>query len=225
MKVLAVVAHPDDEVIGVGGTLARHAARGDEVTVVILAEGKSSRKPRYEPLAEDVRRAAHAETEEAGRVLGLAALRRHDLPDNRLDSIDLLDLVKLVAGHVGEVAPEVVYTHHGGDLSIDHQRVHRAVMTATRPLPGCPVKWVFAFETASSTEWSFREGDAFQANYFVDIGAHLERKMAAMAAYRSELHEPPHPRSLAAIERNARTWGSRCGLAAAEAFRVVRGLW
>lgn len=225
MKVLAVVAHPDDEVIGVGGTLARHAERGDEVTVVVLAEGKSSRKPRYEALPEDVRRAARAETEEACRLLGVAHLHPHELPDNRLDSLDLLDLVKLVDGHLAEVAPEVVYTHHGGDLSIDHELVHRAVMTATRPLPGCPVRWVFAFETASATEWNFRQAAAFQANYFVDIEAQLERKLAAMAAYRSELREPPHPRSLAAIERNARAWGSRCGLGAAEAFRVVRGLW
>lgn len=225
MRVLAVVAHPDDEVIGVGGTLARHAARGDEVEVLILGDGKSSRRGEYRPLERETLEASHGETEAACRALGVSRVRRLELPDNRFDSLPLLDVVKQVDAVVSELGPEVVYTHHAGDLNVDHEVTHRAVMTCTRPLPGCGVRWVHAFETLSSTEWNYLPGAAFQADYFVDIGDTLEAKLKAMAAYASELREPPHPRSLEVIEQNARVWGARSGFRAAEAFRVVRGLW
>lgn len=225
MRVLAVVAHPDDEVIGVGGTLARHAEQGDEVWVVILGDGKTSRRPEYAVLSEAARDGSHGETEEAVRRLGVHHVARHDLPDNRFDSLPLLDVIKRVEEHVQALAPEIVYTHHGGDVNVDHCVTHRAVVTATRPLPGCPVRWVLAFETLSSTEWSYREPWTFAPDYFVNIAGQLERKLSALAAYGSELRDPPHPRSLEVIEQNARVWGAKCGFPAAEPFQVIRGLW
>ena len=224
MNVLVIAAHPDDEIIGVGGTLAKHVQAGDEVTAVILGDGKTARKPTYEEADAGLMEMSHSETDRAANVLGFKAVHRHDLPDNRFDSMALLDVVKVVESYIDKVQPEVVYTHFGGDINIDHGVTFRAVMTATRLLPGCKVRWVFAYETLSSTEWNYEEGTAFRPNYFVDITDQLELKIESMAHYQSELREFPHPRSLEAIRHNAKVWGARSGFQAAEAFMIVRGI-
>jgi LmbE family N-acetylglucosaminyl deacetylase len=225
VNVLAVVAHPDDEILGVGGTLARHAAQGDRVSVVILGEGMSSRKLRYEAPAESAILTSRDETREALAVLGVDDVRRFELPDQRFDSLPLLDIVKVVAAEVERVAPAVVYTHFRNDINVDHQRTFQAVLVATRPVPACPVEWVFAFETLSATEWNYHADTGFAPNFYVDIAGQLEHKLAAMAKYSSELKTFPHPRSLAAIEHSARLRGAHCGYLAAEAFVMVRGSW
>ncbi|OFX08809.1 MAG: GlcNAc-PI de-N-acetylase [Alphaproteobacteria bacterium RIFOXYD12_FULL_60_8] len=218
--VLAVVAHPDDEVLGCGGTLARHAAEGADVYILILAEGATSRdvdrnaQKRAKEL--DVLRTA---AKSAAKAIGAHPPNLAGLPDNRMDSLCLLDVIKCVEDTMAKVAPDVIYTHHGGDLNIDHRMTHEAVLTAARPLPGSCVKAIYAFETLSSTEWS---GKDFRPTRFVDISEHMAAKNAALACYTSEMRPFPHPRSLEAVEALARLRGASSGVTAAEAFEVVR---
>lgn len=223
-KILVVAAHPDDEVLGCGGTIATHTKAGDEVHVVILAEGVTSRdevrvrEDRNEELSE-LAKAAHT----ANEILGVSSLTLHNLPDNRLDSVDLLDLVKLVEGCIQAIKPDILYTHHIGDVNIDHRRIHEAVVTATRPQPGQTVKTLLFFEVQSSTEWQPPgSAQAFVPNWFVDISSALESKMNALAAYETEMRLWPHSRSCKAVEYLARWRGATVGCQAAEAFILGR---
>ena len=166
-----------------------------------------------------------ANSQRAAEILGAKDLFLFDLPDNRFDTLPLLEVIKTVEGLIERVQPETVYTHHGGDLNVDHRVLHRAVLTATRPLPDQVVRRVYAFEVPSSTEWSFGQfAPVFQPNVFVDIAATLETKIRAMQCYESESRVFPHPRSPEALRANARHWGSAAGLEAAEAFVLVRAI-
>lgn len=218
-SVLAVVAHPDDEVIGPGGTLARHAAAGEDVEVLILADGKSSR---CSPISANVLEASHRETQAAAEVLGIRRSTRLDLHDQRLDAYELLDLVGMISRILDELTPHVVYTHHAGDLNLDHELTARACMIACRP-QASSVEWILAFSTLSSTEAGYASRPPFLPSVFVDIDSTLEQKVAAMSCYDSELHEPPHPRSVEALRAQARVYGAFANCAVAEAFAVVRG--
>ncbi len=220
-KILAIVAHPDDEIIGVGGTLLKHKKNGDLVYVLILGDGKSSRNTKYE-LNTDVEKNSFSETTAALKILKVNKYFRLSLPDNRFDSIILLDLVKEIKKIVEEVKPDVVYTHHFGDLNIDHQKTSEAVTIVCRPIEN-KVKAIYMFETLSSTEMAgFKLISAFLPNMFVDISKELVTKLNAMSKYKSELRNFPHPRSLETIEYNARVWGSKVNLKAAEAFYIFR---
>ena len=221
MKVLVVAAHPDDEVLGAGGTIARHVREGDAVTVLILGSGLSSRLTGPEALAADDQLALRDDAQAAMAVLGVTDLRLLDLPDNRFDRLDLLDIVKQVEAVAGEVRPEIVYTHHPGDLNIDHQRTAMAVLTACRPQPGSPVRRILAMEVASATGWG-DPGQPFVPTVFIGIDTALEAKIEAMAAYQGELREFPHARSLPSLEARARAWGAQVGLEAAEPFMLLR---
>ena len=150
MIVLIVAAHPDDEVLGCGGTIARHVAEGDDVNILIVAEGATSRRDEDEDDVARLRDCARA----AAEVLKAKPPILSGFADNRLDSMDRLDVIKEVERHVDKIQPETVYTHHGGDLNIDHRIVHEAVITACRPLPGSTVRQIFSFEAASSTEFA-----------------------------------------------------------------------
>lgn len=225
MKVLVIAAHPDDEILGCGATAARLVAEGHEVHFAILGEGMTSRHAsRTETAAsqlEDLRRHAHA----AAAKVGVNSLSLHGLPDNRLDTLPLLEVVKIVEELVDRHAPAVIYTHHAGDLNIDHGVVARAVLTATRPLAACPVREIYAFEVPSSTDWAFRCIEpVFRPNVFVDVTRGLEAKIAAMECYESEARAFPHPRSPEALRATAMRWGSVAGCAAAEAFELIRSV-
>jgi len=221
---LVVAAHPDDEVLGCGGTIARLAAAGEDVVVAILGEGMTSRRGADAPVGDDVDR-LHAVSTAVGELLGAREVITHRLPDNRFDSVALLDIVHVVEDVVERVQPTVVYCQHGGDLNVDHQLVYRAVLAATRPQPGHPTREVLSFEVASSTEWAFgRLAPVFEPNVFVDVSAHLDRKLEAMAMYETELRRYPHPRSLEALRHAARRWGAVVGVEAAEAFQLVRSV-
>ncbi len=218
-RILIVAAHPDDEVLGVGGAAARHADAGDEVHVLILAEGATARGTQRDvgvhgAEIDRLRKAANA----AAAILGTLPPRFGGLPDNRMDSLDLLDVVKVVEAVVDEVRPAAVYTHHGADLNIDHRVTALAVRTACRPLPGQAVANLYAFETLSSTEW----GESFEPVRFVGIETTLERKLRALECYSGEMRPFPHARSLQAVEALARLRGAQNGLAAAEGFAVLR---
>lgn len=221
-SVAVIAAHPDDEVLGCGGTMARHAACGDRVHVLIVAEGATSRQPSRDRAAasaqfSELAQAAHA----AHAVLGSTRLELGQFPDNRMDGVDLLDVVKAVAAFLDDCAAEIVYTHFPHDLNVDHRVVSEAVQTACRPQPGAPQRQILFFEIPSSTEW--RMGAVpFAPNYYADISQQLPDKLRALACYASEMRAWPHARSLPACEHLARWRGASVGVAAAEAFVVGR---
>ena len=219
--VLIVAAHPDDEALGCGGMISRHVAEGDRVTGLLLADGETSRGGAGQSKIEARGHAAHA----AGRVLGATQVRLDTMPDNRLDTVPLIEVAKRVEAVVTELQPSIVYTHHGGDLNIDHRIVHQAVMTACRPQPGHPVTSIRCFEVLSSTEWASEGiGVAFRPTLFCDISAFLDKKLEALRCYDEEMRPFPHSRSYEAVEALARYRGASCGRAAAEAFVIAREL-
>ncbi|MGY4532420.1 LmbE family N-acetylglucosaminyl deacetylase [Pseudomonas sp. TE3786] len=219
--VLVIAAHPDDEVLGCGGTIAWHAARGDQVHVAIMAQGLFSRGTP----AEAEQAALRTACENANAILGVTSLECFDLPDNRLDSLDLLDIVQKVEALVQRHQPGVVYGHWSGDVNIDHRLLHEAVVTACRPQPGHPVHTLLFFEVASSTEWQIpHSAPAFLPNWFNDISLTLDAKLRALEAYAMEMRAWPHPRSVRAVEHLARWRGATVGVDAAEAFVLGRRL-
>jgi len=225
VKVLVIAAHPDDEVLGCGGTAARLVTEGHEVHFSILGEGITSRHAQRNDAdpADLVTLRLHAEA--AASRLGVKSVILNKLPDNRLDTVPLLEIVKIVEDMVSSIVPEVIYTHHGGDLNVDHGIIHRAVLTATRPVTGQPVRELYSFEVPSSTEWAFhRLEPCFRPNVFVDVTRTLEAKIAAMECYGTEARKFPHPRSPEALRAIAMRWGSVCGCGAAEAFELVRSV-
>jgi len=151
MRLLVLAAHPDDEVLGCGGTMARLAAERAEVHVYILREGVTSRYDSRELADETLLRALQEESREARRLLGVDEVEQHGLPDNRFDAEALLDVIKVVEKLIGRIDPEVIYTHHGGDLNIDHRIVHQAVLVAARPVTSGGIRDVYAWEVPSST--------------------------------------------------------------------------
>ena len=223
-RVLVIAAHPDDEVLGCGATIAKHASEGDEVHVVILAEGITSRSKKRDRDKSGCQLSQLALiAERANKLLGVTKLDLHDLPDNRLDSLDLLDIVKLIEGYMDSVKPNIVYTHHSGDVNIDHRRIHDAVITSTRPQPGQSVHTLLFFEVPSSTEWQ-PSGTApvFAPNWFVDVSQSLALKLEALKIYLPEMREWPHARSIKAVEHLACWRGASVGCEAAEAFVLGR---
>jgi LmbE family N-acetylglucosaminyl deacetylase len=217
-RILAVVAHPDDEALGAGGTLARHVAEGALVTSVFLTDGVGARGSN--DAAVNARaRAAH----EAAKLLGCSKPHFFSYPDNRLDEVALLDVVQPLERLIQECRPDVIYTHHGGDLNVDHAICYRAVMTACRPLPGSNVRHIYGMEVASSTEWAL-DGSSFQPTRFVDISATIKAKRLALDAYADEMRPAPHPRSFEAIEALAHWRGATAGVDCAEAFTVLRSI-
>lgn len=225
MNVLVIAAHPDDEVLGCGGTISRLAKEGHHVYIAILGEGITSRYQQREQADQKLIEALHARSQQVAQMLGAQELFLYSLPDNRFDSVPLLDVIKIIEKLVEDLRPEVIYTHHGGDLNIDHVVLHRAVLTATRPMAGHPVKEIYTFEVPSSTEWAFAQFQpAFCANVFIDISDTLETKIEAMQVYESEARSFPHPRSPDALRSIALRWGSVVALKAVEAFQLVRSL-
>ena len=222
-RVLVVAAHPDDEVLGCGGAVASHARRGDEVSVLIMAEGATSRATTQDEAEAAEVAELRAAAREAAKALGVNPPRMLGLPDNRLDEVALLDVIKPIEDIVSEFAPDTVYTHHAGDLNIDHQTVHRAVLTACRPLPGSSVTAIYTFETLSSTEWGQPDaGETFIPRRFIDISSTMDVKLAALACYAGEMRPFPHARSTEAVRALAEWRGASVGMPAAEAFDVIR---
>lgn len=218
-RVLVIAAHPDDETYGAGGTIARHTRQYDTVTVLILTDGVTSRH--------DFKAPQKAAARKACRALGVEDVRFADLPDQQLDGLPLLDVIKPIYALVKELRPEVVYTHHRGDANQDHRTTFAATLVAVRPFGNNPVTQVMCYEVASSTEWGppFPEW-AFLPNTFVDIEPTLEMKLTAVEAYyetfESEVKPFPHPRSPEAVQIYAQQRGISVGLRAAEGFVTVR---
>lgn len=222
--ILTVGAHPDDEVLGCGGTLARLASEGCEIHLLVLADGETSRGGAAVPPIDPARVAQRVEAARtAARILGCASVKLLSLPDNRMDSVDLLEVVRHVEESVNLHKPTTVITHHAGDVNIDHRIVHDAVIAACRPQPGNSVRRLLFFEVPSSTEWRpASSATAFNPNWFVDISGSMATKMQALEAYASEMRPFPHPRSLQAATALAQWRGACVGVAAAEAFILGR---
>lgn len=222
MNVLCVAAHPDDEVLGAGGTLAKHVAEGDEVEVLLLSDGAMARFETETEAAAERRAERRAEAAAAGDILGVSDVTVLDYWGNQLDDVPLIDIVRDVESKIDAFRPNVIYTHHHGDLNVDHELVARAVRTAARPTAGSPVDRILSFETLSATEWGMPSPDnAFQPTTFVDVDEYLDRKIEAIDAYESEMRDRPHPRNAQAVRKNATLWGDKAGLYAAEPFELV----
>jgi LmbE family N-acetylglucosaminyl deacetylase len=211
MKVLVIAAHPDDEVLGCGGTIARHVTHGDEVHTMFLADGETARTIAVKPNR-------NIAAFNASKILGTQAPIFLDWRDQMLDTVPLIEITRAIEKQVEKIRPTVVYTHHAGDLNLDHQVVHQAAMTALRPLPSAPCKEIYTFEVLSSTEW----GSGFRPNHFVCISAFHKQKLTALNCYSEEMREWPHPRSYSGVVALERLRGSSVGINLAEAFMTIR---
>ena len=224
-KILIVAAHPDDEVLGCGGTVARLLDVGNvEVATLILGEGITSRDKTRD------RESRHSEIEslkkniiDANKILGIEKVFTFDFPDNRFDTVALLDIIKVIEEIKWSFRPDTIFTHFANDLNIDHAITNKAIMAATRPMNDEPVKEIYAFEVLSSTEWNFPL--SFFPDTFVDISGTLKKKQEAMNVYKNELRDFPHPRSLEGIELNAKNWGMKSGLQYCEVFQTIRRIY
>ena len=209
---MVIAAHPDDEVLGCGGTIARHVTEGDEVHVMFIADGETARTIAVKP---NRNLAAY----NASKILGTQPPVFLDWTDQRLDTLPLLEITRAIEAQVEKIQPGVVYTHHAGDLNLDHRIVHQAAMTALRPLPSAPTREIYTFEVPSSTEWG---AVPFVPNHFVCISAYFAMKTEALEHYRGEIRPPPHPRSFVGVAELARRRGNSVGINMAEAFMTMR---
>ena len=218
-KFLIVVAHPDDEVLGMGGTIFKHVNNGEEVNSLILGEGETSRKEKgnVEKRKEQAKKAA--------KVLGIKNVFFEDLPDNKFDSVPLLEITQKIEAIINKVRPNIVYTHHAYDLNIDHRLTFKAVLTACRPQPNFYVKKISSFEVLSSTEWQLKNSNnLFCPNEYVNITESIDKKLEALKCYKDEIRELPHPRSLEGVKILSQYRGIEVGCPHAEAFKIIRSL-
>jgi N-acetylglucosamine malate deacetylase 1 len=219
-KSLFVVAHPDDEVLGAAGTIAKLVNLGHQVMLLTLTDGVSSRKTNDVDNHNSVLNRRN-EMNSAAKLLGIEQIKSLNFPDNKLDAVELLEIVYGIEDVIKSFQPENVFTNYHGDLNIDHSIVSRAVMTACRPISLISVKSVYMMEVLSSTEWSIQTS-VFSPTFFVDISSFIEKKVAAVSCYKSELRDFPHPRSVDSVLSLASLRGSQSGCSSAEAFVVAR---
>lgn len=218
-NILVVAAHPDDETLGCGATIAKHVAQGDNVTVLIMGEGVLARKEVKN--RKDLLSKLWEDAKAANEILGTHRLILKDLPDNKTNAIPLLDIVHTIEEVIAEVRPSTVYTHHHGDVNIDHQTISKAMQAACRPMEGTLIDRVYAFEIPSATNWNFRHDAPFCPTVFVEVSDTIEKKILAMERYTEEVRAFPHPRSRQYLQALAQVRGGQVGFRAAEAFELV----
>ena len=217
MKVLVIATHPDDEVLGCGGVMARHTAVGDHVSLLVVTRGIP------ELFSTEFIEQGRRELRQANELLGVTDIHFLDFPAPKLDTVPGYELATAINRKIQVLQPHTIYLPHHGDIHADHQAVYQATLVAARPIDGCPVRKLLCYETLSETEWASPVGDqAFIPTVFVDITDFLPLKLQAMACYRSQIKEFPHPRSLQTLEALARLRGATVGLPAAEAYKLVR---
>jgi LmbE family N-acetylglucosaminyl deacetylase len=213
-KILVLCAHPDDETLGLGGTLNIHTNNGDFISVIIFADGESSRNKSSKEITQ-----RRKQSQQACKILGIQNIKFLNYKDQILDTIPTLELAKKIEKEIEITTPEIIYTHYWGDVNQDHRKIFEATLIATRPVPYSKIRKVICYETPSSTEWGIND---FHPNLFVNIEKSLEKKLNALQKYEHEIQTFPHPRSLNSIENRAKYWGSSVGLRAAEAFVLFR---
>ena len=216
--ILVIAAHSDDEALGCSGVIARHVAEGDDVHLLFMTDGVSSRSGGGGG-GEDNRLTF---AQGASKILRVSSFSNLNFTDNEMDSTSLLDIVKEVENKILEFQPEIIYTHHVGDLNIDHQITHKAVITACRPQPEFCVKEIYAFEVLSSTEWQTPGLLPFSPNVFIDITDYIEIKKQVLEAYSEEMRKPPHSRSIENTMRLNALRGNSVGVDYAEAYQIIR---
>ncbi|MDA9672736.1 PIG-L family deacetylase [Alphaproteobacteria bacterium] len=216
--VLVIAAHPDDEVLGCGGAIARHVQGGDSVYVAFLSDGVAARQGAE--IVEDARKRAEY-ANEASRILGVKQTFQLPFPDNKMDSVPLLDIIQELQPIFEDVDPNIIYTHFYKDLNVDHRITYQATMTIARALPNSKVSKILCFEVFSSTEWA-NEHERFSPTAYVSIEDTFQTKLEALKAYDEEMRDFPHPRSYRAIKALAEYRGAMSGLHKAEAFEVAR---
>lgn len=219
-RVLVIAAHPDDELLGAGATLAAHVKHGDLVEALILGEGIMSRNEG----SQDELKELQKQSEEAGKTIGFAAVSFGSFPDNAFDTVALLQIAKAVEKKIAEFKPDVIYTHHGKDLNVDHRLTFEAVMTACRPCNDDMPMEIYTFETLSSTEWQSKQEEPFRPNVYVNVEDTIEQKIEAFKKYKSEIREYPHSRSAEGLKILAQYRGLEAGLKFAEAFHLERSI-
>ena len=227
-KILIVVAHPDDELLGLGGTMHRLINEYNvNIHVVILGEGITSRSNSRDMKIWNKELKQHKKNiKEAQKCIGYHSLSSYDFPDNRFDTVALLDIVKVIEKEKDGFQPEIILTHHGGDLNIDHQRTFEAVITATRPMENEKVSTIITFETPSGTEWmASSDLRRFSPNLFIEVSEKdLEAKIKGMECYEFEKRKYPHPRSPLSLKILAQYRGNIVGKYFAEAFQIIRSI-
>ncbi len=221
-NVLVIAAHPDDEILGQAGTIRRLADGGVCCRAVIVAEGLTSRTDKRSDVDFSELKELQADARASADKVGYQSIEFCKLPDNRLDGLELLDVIKVVSEYIEKYKPDTIFTHHHGDLNIDHRVVCEAVLTACRPVKEYTVKSIYAFETPSSTEWNYTYEDSFRPNVYFNVSETINAKIEGMACYRSESAVSPHPRSPEALIALAGYRGSNVGVKYAEAFMLLR---
>ncbi|MEM7083804.1 MAG: PIG-L deacetylase family protein [Pseudomonadota bacterium] len=215
---LVLAAHPDDEVLGVGGTIPRIKANGGRVTVVIVTDGSSTQYAGNAEIVESKSRSL----EEANKLIGTDNVIQWTFPDMKLDSVDHVSLNKAIEAIIAERQFETVFVHNRNDINRDHQLIYESLLVATRPVVDQPVKNILAYQVNSATEWGGRTADTyFVPNLFVDISATIDTKLKALECYKDELRDYPHPRSVKAVRDRAAVYGSEVGYHYAEGFEVI----
>ena len=214
--ILVIAAHSDDEALGCSGAIAKHIKQGDSVHLLFMTDGVASRPGRRD----DEKRLTAAQ--DAAQILEVSSFTNLNFPDNKMDSIPLLDIVKEIESTIVQTQPEVIYTHHIGDLNIDHQITHKAVVTACRPQPSFCVEEIYAFEVLSSTEWNTPGVAAFSPNVSIDITDYIDIKKQVLEVYSEEMRQPPHSRSIDNALRLNALRGNSVGVDYAEAFELIR---
>ncbi len=222
-RVLVIGGHPDDEMLGAGATLAKHAQAGDEVYVVIVGDGVSARYDKYDKKVEKEVKQLEADFQKACKILGVKKGEVLGYKGNLFDEKPLLFFVKLIMGYIQRIKPDIIYTHSSAELNIDHYTLYKATVTACRPVWEHKPAEILCFELPSSTEWNAPSPlNAFIPSVYVDVEKTLNKKLEAMRAYRGEIKEFPHPRSIEYLTALAKKRGAEVGLKAAEAFMPVR---
>ena len=223
-KVLVIAAHPDDEVLGMGGTIAKLVKDGNAVDVLIVTDGSSAQYRDSDHLAEIIE-AKKKETRNCADVLGIRDIYYGELPDMKLDTTPHIRINQVIEDVIDKVQPDSVFTHFWGDVNCDHQNVYKSTLVAVRPVMGQVVRELYCFRVPSSTEWTPNKADTmFMPNFFVDIEAYAEQKYKAFACYSTELRDYPHPRSVQYLRESDKAAGLRVGMLTAEEFVLLRKL-
>lgn len=223
-KVLVIAAHPDDEVLGMGGTIVKLVKEGCVVDVLIVTDGSSSQYRDSDHLAEIIE-AKKLETRNCADVLGVRDIYYGGLPDMKLDCTPHVDVNQAIEKVIDKIQPDTVFTHFWGDVNMDHQNVYKSTLVTVRPVLRQVVRELYCYRVPSSTEWTPNKADTmFMPNYFVDIEQYAEQKYKAFACYSTELRDYPHPRSVQYLRETDKAAGLRVGMLAAEEFVMLRKL-